>query len=74
MFGKNIRKLRIEQGYTQHHVAEEVGLTQGAVSQLENGKYPPDAPVALRFARLFKRSLEELLTPSPKPEQGISDS
>lgn len=38
IIGENIRKLRMQTGFTQEELALKSGLSQGYVNQLENGK------------------------------------
>ena len=69
---ENIRKLRIDNGYTQKKVAEHLGISQNTYSQYEIGvlNYPVDAVVKL--ADLYQVSTDYLLgrtnikTPYPK--------
>jgi transcriptional regulator with XRE-family HTH domain len=39
--GEQIRKIRIERGYTLSDVAKAIGVTSGLLSQIENGKTSP---------------------------------
>ena len=58
---ENIRKLRIDSGYTQKQVAEHLGISQNTYSQYEIGvlNYPVDAVVKL--AELYQVSTDYLL-------------
>ena len=69
---ENIRKLRMDNGYTQKQIAEHLGISQNTYSQYEIGvlNYPVDAVVKL--ADLYHVSTDYLLgrtnvkTPYPK--------
>ena len=39
----NIRKLRLEKGYSQTELAKLAGTTQNTISSLETGQYSPTA-------------------------------
>ena len=40
--GKSIKKYRVENGLSQNDLAQELGVTQGRISQWESGATPPD--------------------------------
>lgn len=58
---ENIRKLRIDRGYTQKQVGEYLGISQNTYSQYEIGvlNYPVD--VVIRLANLYGVSTDYLL-------------
>ena len=57
----NIRKLRFEAGeMTQEQLAEKVGVTRQTIIALEAGKYLPSLFLAIKLARVFARSVEEV--------------
>ena len=60
--GKFIAACRKEQGYTQAKLAEQLGLTDRAVSKWENGKSLPDASVMLKLCELLNINVNELLS------------
>ena len=66
---ENIRKLRIDSGYTQKRVASYLNIRQNTYSQYEIGttRYPLDAVVTL--AEFYGVSVDYLveLTDDPKP-------
>lgn len=56
-----IRRLRFEHGeLTQQALADQVGCTRQTILLLEQGRYVPSLALALRIARLFKRTVEEV--------------
>ncbi len=60
-FGKNFRKYRILNGYTQQQIAEKLGIRQSNVSDWENNVSRPEYENLIALARLYDESLETLL-------------
>ena len=58
---ENIRRLRIENGYTQKQIGEYLGISQNTYSQYEIGvlNYPVD--VIIKLADLYHVSTDYLL-------------
>jgi transcriptional regulator with XRE-family HTH domain len=50
----NIKKLRELRGYTQCYMAEELKITQGAYSLIENGKSKLDVQKLEQIAAILK--------------------
>lgn len=55
-----IREYRLENGLTQDELAEAVGVSRQSINAIERGRYTPSLPLALRFARFFRCSTDEL--------------
>lgn len=51
---------RAEMNITQGELAEKIGVTRQAVNSIELGKYVPSTLLALKMAKLFGKSVEEL--------------
>ena len=51
---------RAEINITQGELAEKIGVTRQAVNSIELGKYVPSTVLALKMAKLFGKSVEEL--------------
>jgi len=51
---------RAEMNITQGELAERIGVTRQAVNSIELGKYVPSTVLALKMAKLFRKSVEEL--------------
>ena len=51
---------RAEMDITQGELAEKIGVTRQAVNSIELGKYVPSTVLALKMAKLFRKSVEEL--------------
>lgn len=68
--GKSIKKYRVENGLNQNDLAQELGVTQGRISQWESGATPPDdmAEQLVRMGAIcpedeYKDSPEKWFTP-----------
>lgn len=59
--GRFIAEKRKEQGLTQMQLAEQLGITDRAVSKWETGRSLPDASVMLELCRLLKITVNDLL-------------
>ena len=60
--GTKLSKLRLENGYTQAHVATIVGLDQSSYCRLESDKVQPKFLTALRIAQLYQIDITLLYT------------
>ena len=47
-------------GCTQQQLADEIGVTRQTIVALERGAYTPSLALALRLAKFFKTSIEDL--------------
>jgi transcriptional regulator with XRE-family HTH domain len=61
MLSERIRALRKEHGYSQEQMARKLHLTQGAISQWENGLTVPAADQLMTLADVFGITVDELL-------------
>lgn len=55
--------LRVERAIirmTQAELAERVGVSRQAVNAIETGKFIPSAVLAIKLARVFGKSVEEI--------------
>jgi len=55
-----VRQYRLQRELTQEELAKAVGVSRQSINSIEQGRYIPSLPLALRFARLFDCSTEEL--------------
>lgn len=65
-----IRVHRAEKDWTQEELARRIGVTRKTVNTIENGVYVPSTVLALKMARVFGVSVEdifELAEPFPAP-------
>ncbi len=55
-----IKEYRLQHDLTQEDLALSVGVSRQSINAIERGRYIPSLPLALRFARLFETSMDEL--------------
>ena len=55
-----LKVARAEVKITQGELAEKIGVTSQAVNSIELGKYVPSTLLALKMARYFGKTVEEL--------------
>lgn len=57
----DIRRLRFETGeMTQRALADAVGCSRQTIIVLEQGRYVPSLALAMRIARVFGRTVDEV--------------
>lgn len=61
-FGARLRSARNSKRFTQHHVANALGLNFTTISKYENDKSQPDNETLQRMAVLYDVSIDWLLT------------
>jgi len=54
--------MRVERGWTQQELADQVGVSRQSINSIENDRYVPSLPLALMFARVFGRSIDDIFT------------
>lgn len=74
-FADNLRRLRLEKGYTQERLADRLGVTAQSVSRWECGTTLPDVMLLPALARLFGVTVDDLyrenVTPYPNLAQRL---
>jgi len=55
-----IRVLRAEKGWSQAELAEKVGVSRNSINAVENGKFDPSLPLALRIVDAFELTIEDV--------------
>lgn len=65
MLNERIRDLRKSKGYSQQQMARKLHITQGAISQWENGITVPAADQLVTLAEVFEITVDELLGRDP---------
>lgn len=55
-----LRILRAERGWSQAHLADELGVSRQTVNALETGRYDPSLPLAFKIARVFRQPIESI--------------
>ena len=73
MIGERIKQLRKAKGYSQYKVADKLNITQGAVSQWEQGKSNPDTAQLIALADLFGVSIDDLLDRPDVPQRPMDE-
>jgi putative transcriptional regulator len=58
-----VRQLRTELGLSQAELGADLGVSRQTVISIENGRYLPSLPLALRIARRFERPVEAIFDP-----------
>lgn len=57
---KNIRKLRLENKYSQEYLAELIDRTREHINRLESGRETVGFTTFIKLAQVFNTSLDEL--------------
>ena len=57
-----IRIERAVQDITQQELAERIGVSRQTINAIESNKYVPSTVLALKMARLFQKSVDEIFT------------
>jgi len=55
-----IRELRSERGWTQQELGRAVGVSRQSINSIERNRYVPSLPLALKFARVFGCTTDEI--------------
>lgn len=66
MFGKRIRKLRLEQNLKQKDLAAKLGISTSSVGMYEREERQPDAETLKKIADFFNTSIDYILGNSDK--------
>jgi transcriptional regulator with XRE-family HTH domain len=67
--GNRLRELRKKAGFTQERLAEATGVSQPAISQIENGVLSMDIQWMRSFARVLGCSPADLLDEDDNPDR-----
>lgn len=63
----NLKSIRKAAGLTQAELAQKVDVSRQTVISMERGDYAPSVYLALRLARLFNASVEDIFSLSEEP-------
>ncbi len=64
-----LRRFRVQAGeMTQQELADRVGVSRQTILAIEKGNYNPSVELALRLARVFGTTVEELFTLEDRKE------
>lgn len=56
----DVRELRLAADKSQASLGEELGVSRQTINAIETGRYDPSLTLALRIARHFGRTVEEI--------------
>ena len=56
----HVRDLRQELRWTQQELGAKVGTSRQAIIAIENGRFDPSLPLAIKLSRILKKPIEEL--------------
>ena len=57
-----VKELRDARGWTQQQLADAVGVSRQSINSIERNRYVPSLDLALKFARVFEVSTDEIFT------------
>lgn len=57
-----LREAREAKGWTQADVAARIGVSRKTINTIENGVFVPSTIIALRLARAFGQTVEQLFS------------
>lgn len=69
--GKNIRKQRLEHGWSQVELAEKVGVTAAYIGMLERSEKEPKLSTLIRIANTFGTGIDPLLAEHLTSQQAV---
>jgi putative transcriptional regulator len=55
-----MRELRAAKEWSQSDLADKLGVSRQTINAIETEKYDPSLPLAMKVARLFKTTVEEI--------------
>lgn len=56
----DVRKLRTAKGLSQQSLGHALGVSRQTINAIEQGRYDPSLPLAIKLARYFGRAVEEV--------------
>lgn len=59
--GERVTRLRTERGLSKIELAKLVDIGEGTISHIENNRRKPSIDLAIRLAKVFGVSLDELI-------------
>ncbi len=55
-----VRGLRAARAMSQQSLGEALGVSRQTINAIEQGRYDPSLPLAIRIARFFGHAVEEI--------------
>ncbi len=71
LVGKNLRRMRLESGFTQESLAHEAGIASSFISQIETGKRAPTVTTLDVLAKAMKMPIVEFFASPTTPRKGL---
>ena len=62
MVQNKVKELRSDRGWTQEQLAEALGVSRQSINSIERHRYEPSLALALKFARVFRRAVDDIFT------------
>ena len=56
----SVRELRLRRDWSQSELATRLGVSRQSVNAVENGRYIPSLPLALKIAAVFETPVEAI--------------
>ncbi|MFD9487390.1 helix-turn-helix transcriptional regulator [Streptomyces sp. NPDC059991] len=60
MYADDLRQLRVAQGLSQQELGQVLGVSRQTINAIEQCRYDPSLPLAIRMARYFAKTVEEI--------------
>ena len=60
-FGRRIKKLRIDKGYSMQELANQLGVTKSSINMWENSNSIPKDNILIALSNIFDVSIDYLL-------------
>ncbi len=64
-----LREFRSQQGINQSDLGRLVGVSRQTISMIERGDYSPSVTLALKIARYFETTVEDIFTYEEDPHE-----
>ena len=74
IFGEQLKRTRVEQGFTQAQIAEQLKINKSAISKWENGDMEPNLENLKKLSAILNESVDYLLTGKETPQPFISQN
>jgi putative transcriptional regulator len=58
----NLKVLRAIKNISQEDLAKEIQVSRQTINAMEKGKYAPSTILALKLARFFEKTVDEIFT------------
>ena len=55
-----VRELRQERRWTQQELGTKVGTSRQAIIAIENGRFDPSLPLAIKLSRVLEKPIEAI--------------